>query len=75
MKKNILISRVFLGFILGAIICAFIAFKSSPDPLPQSSSRITTMGGATVYKLHVDHVQYIVVTGNSGVAIIKHTPY
>ena len=54
---------------------SFKSSKSEKEYSPaQTSSKITSIGSTSVYKLNVDNSQYIIVVGRAGdaVAIIKH---
>ena len=80
--KNV---RFYLGLFLGVIICSaiFLIVSCKTEPAasgpevtdPPSSKFIKELDSVTkVYKLDVDHIQYVVVVNGhqGGVAIIQH---
>ena len=71
MKKFEKIGAAIFGALMVVLFFMILSFKS-PEPPPQSSNKITTVGNANVYRLNVDGIPYIVVVGGSGVAITRH---
>lgn len=61
----------FSGILFIVLTWIIILSYKSPEP-PQSTSKITTVGWYSVYRLNVDGAEYIVVGNSACVAIIKH---
>ena len=78
MKNGKFLAGLFTGLAAGAVVLILMAHRPAPEsheaPLPQYSSRITSLTSDThVYRLTVDNVQYIVVaSANGGAAITRH---
>ncbi len=75
MKNLKFIAGLGCGIIAGLILFAIVSFKADPAvPLPQSSSRISSISSSPgVYRLNVDNAQYVVVISHTGAtAIARH---